>query len=647
MKKRKHRWLFILIFIVLLLMAGIGGWFLLQSKKNNKVNKSDTIVKKNVSVLTGDMDKDQLPTEVTSDTLVFAKKPKYKKGQVIVSGIIEGAESGFIRRVTDIERKGDTYIVHTESALLTDVFEQAHIVKKFRITDEGLQEVEITAEDQVADAATNGMVQTAFKTMKPCDATGKLIQTSSAAEVGDPDAVLGIYDQEITCEASGDGVEFSGGARARLELEFRLDINLKGEVVFGIALHNKNSIELSASVNEGASKGFEKEIWSKDLKNTEFKVGEPIGVPIVITNELFATVEAEAGIEGEIFTTCTISTDNRIGFLYDSKKGVEPINEWDHSGNGLSWETGFQVSGNCEAGIYLHLKSKLYDATGLECKAGIAGSAEGQAKVSTKDGLAGFAGSIDLAVTPKVSGTLVVEIPIVDDRLAEADLFDVDLPALWSKHWESSKDWKADLEWTKSGDKGNTYITRYREVMAVECPAFKIRYPSDWKVTTEEIGDGDSPIEEHVVIENSRGVTVSYWSCEYELGGDSRIMAKVEIEKVADAKFDPGYAAGTDEDYSESLGKFMVAKVHTIGEIWPDEGDYFTSEDGPTFYALLPENREGTEEIQVQAENVDDFSFDYPTPYAFIAETPDGSEFTKEEEEQVIQILQSVELAGY
>ena len=124
-------------------------------------------------------------------------------------------------------------------------------------------------------------------------------------------------------------------------------------------------------------------------------------------------------------------------------------------------------------------------------------------------------------------------------------------------------------------------------------------------------------------------------------------MAKVEIEKVADAKFEPGYAAGTDEDYSESLGKFMVAKVHTIGEMWPDEEDYFTGEDGPTFYALLPENREGTEEIQVQAENVDDFSFNYPTPYAFIAETPDGSEFTKEEEEQVIQILQSVELAGY
>ena len=198
----------------------------------------------------------------------------------------------------------------------------------------------------------------------------------------------------------------------------------------------------------------------------------------------------------------------------------------------------------------------------------------------------------------------------------------------------------------KTGDKGNTYITRYSEINAVECPTFRFRYPSDWKVTTEEVGDGSTPIEEHVVIENSRGVTVSYWSCDSALGGKSSVMEKVEIEKAADAAFAPGYAAGTDEDYTDTLGKFMVARVHITGEMWPDEEDDFTEEDGGSFYALLLESRVGTEEIQMQVDNIDDFSFNYPLLYAFIAEAPDG-EFTKQEEKQVIEILQSVELASY
>lgn len=198
----------------------------------------------------------------------------------------------------------------------------------------------------------------------------------------------------------------------------------------------------------------------------------------------------------------------------------------------------------------------------------------------------------------------------------------------------------------KTGDQENTYTTRYSEVNAVECPTFRFRYPSDWKVTTEEVGDGSTPIEEHVVIENSRGVTVSYWSCDSALGGKSSVMEKVEIEKAADAAFEPGYAAGTDEDYTDTLGKFMVARVHIIGEMWPDEEDDFTEEDGGSFYALLPESRVGTEEIRMQVDNIDDFSFNYPLLYAFIAEAPDG-EFTKQEEKQVIEILQSVELASY
>ena len=109
MKNKKHRWLLVFVLFILVIAAGCVGWLFLRNQNSSKASNDETVVKKNVRILTSKMEKDQLPVKVTNDTLVFEKNPKYKKGQVIVAGIIEGAEYGFIRRVTDIEHEGDTY----------------------------------------------------------------------------------------------------------------------------------------------------------------------------------------------------------------------------------------------------------------------------------------------------------------------------------------------------------------------------------------------------------------------------------------------------------------------------------------------------------------------------------------------------------
>ena len=62
-----------------------------------------------------------------------------------------------------------------------------------------------------------------------------------------------------------------------------------------------------------------------------------------------------------------------------------------------------------------------------------------------------------------------------------------------------------------------------------------------------------------------------------------------------------------------------------------------------TLFAVIPTSRLGEIEFAGQAGDVDEFSFDYPTPVAFIAEAPDGT-FT-EKEEQVIRILKSFKVA--
>lgn len=53
---------------------------------------------------------------------------------------------------------------------------------------------------------------------------------------------------------------------------------------------------------------------------------------------------------------------------------------------------------------------------------------------------------MELAISPEVAGSLVVEVPVIDERLAEQELFQAGLPNFWEKRWESSKDWKGDLE---------------------------------------------------------------------------------------------------------------------------------------------------------------------------------------------------------
>ena len=165
----------------------------------------------------------------------------------------------------------------------------------------------------------------------------------------------------------------------------------------------------------------------------------------------------------------------------------------------------------------------------------------------------------------------------------------------------------------------------------------------DYKLNNMELyQDQDNPIEEKVVLVNDRGVTVTYWDCSRTLGGYSRSVVKAEISKVGDSEFVPGFPAGTNTDYS-SLGSFMVAKVHLVGEMDSKLDSDYNATDSE-FFAVVPASYEGEREFQGQAGFVDEFSFEYPTPYAFIAEAPDG-QFTPEEEKEVIEILKSFKIA--
>ena len=109
-------------------MVSVLGYQKLYKDKKQK-QEGDVIVKENVKVITSDMDKKKKPINVNDDNLVFESNPKYKEGDVIVAGEISGAENGFIRKVVSVKKATGGYVVETQSALLTDVFEKAYIEK--------------------------------------------------------------------------------------------------------------------------------------------------------------------------------------------------------------------------------------------------------------------------------------------------------------------------------------------------------------------------------------------------------------------------------------------------------------------------------------------------------------------------------------
>ena len=180
----------------------------------------------------------------------------------------------------------------------------------------------------------------------------------------------------------------------------------------------------------------------------------------------------------------------------------------------------------------------------------------------------------------------------------------------------------------------NIYRTRYGNINSVTYPVFSFGYPDGWTVVNEEVSESS----ERVVLENATGITVTFWRFGEmrDLTGATRSINDVDVTKVGDASFIPGYIQATD--YSD-LGKFMVAKLKTTCALDMISDESIDMEDGPVRYALLPES-----EIGIQYESIivglPTFSFWYGGHISLIADSPSGK-FSEQEEKEVIAIISS------
>lgn len=662
-------------------MVSVLGYQKLYKDKKQK-QEGDVIVKENVKVITSDMDKKKKPINVNDDNLIFESNPKYKEGDVIVAGEISGAEDGFIRKVVSVKKATGGYVVETQSALLTDVFEKAYIEKRLKLTKDGVQEVSNNVSRKDTDKAVEtvqmmsakmeknySVIEMAEKKKDSSSSDGTETQDDSKSKEDgdkktqndskskesdneDPEKEKPESEYEFgkVFEETIDEVTISGDAGVDLDVHLMLDIN-HGNIKYGMAMYRKASASLTVDLKKGMNKGYEKQLFEKKLPNYTFFVS---GVPIVITNQLESNLTGKIGIEGNWNMSLSWLDEQTVGFIYDSKtnkvKEIKDPKEQKDISDGIEWSTIASAKGDASAGIDIHLITKLYGTCGGDISAGIFGNASGEVSLSNREGQY-YAGTVNLSIVPNLTGKLVVDLPLVSEELMEVEIFNKDLPAIWEKEWKSSWKPEDDLNYSDTGEQWNLYKTRYGEVNNVPATEFQFKIPFGWNVESEAVSDGltgvdgVSDIEEKVVLSNERGVTVTFWSLAHELGGRSGVtMVQADITKADDSEFVPSFPDGTNTDFS-SLGNFIVAKVHIIGELdMKRDSDFTPVDSGATFYAVVPESYLGTREFVGQAGNVDEFSFDYPTPYAFIAESPDGT-FTVGEERDVVKILKSFKVA--
>lgn len=608
--------------VVVIVIAFVGYSLFNQNKKDNQ----NIVVKDQVISITNEKQKAYQLTTVKENQLVFKTNPHYEKGDILVSGITEQAPNGFIRKVVRVKKENNQYIVETTNGYLTDVFEEATISKRLYLTEDKVEE-------KNENVAYNQH------------------QSIQYLKSGNKDKI----EQNFTYKTD-EKMNIEGKVSFKPWIDLSIIIN-HGDIQFNVIAHSNIEGSLSATYEGTIDEHYIKTIFEQDLPNFQFFVA---GIPIVVTNKLNSNIENTSKINGLASASFTIDSNRALGFKYNSKKTkIKKINTRKYNGDGLKWQTQSKIDGKSEFLIDLHIITKLYDCTGADLSIGIISKLNGLVQLDNGNELLG---EMDLSINPKVKGNVVIDIPIIDEKLKTVELFNKELDPFWHKKWKSKKKLTEDKQTSASNSQDNTnnedtkltqnFVSTYGEEDGFSSDVYHIDYPNNWTLkyhdkNTCKIDGGEmetlTPINETFTLENKRGVKITFINGLQEgvLGYIQHEMWNIKIDKMVDTQFVPEYPVedGEPEDLSY-LGRFVVGKVSITGAITDGGYSEETYDDPIVFYTIMPKDTLSKEDLRVQAGIHDEFIFGYGTYLYLLADSPEGN-FTKQEEKEVVKILSS------
>ncbi|WEV68135.1 carboxypeptidase regulatory-like domain-containing protein [Bifidobacterium sp. ESL0769] len=401
--------------------------------------------------------------KVNSDNIVFANKPSFDVGKVIVSGVGTNVPEGFIRRVLTVERSDHGWIVFTTSAAMTDVFEQVHIDHNQTAmgSDASATETPNSNSDivvkpgdkQRVNMVSAGQLSRSGSSQKPAprfdaDASAGVEASFNMSFPGpnvsnndDPDAKKptdyakqhhGDSKAKKAAQASS-GIALSAKEAVTLGVHFTLDVDVAFDWAPKVELKKfrtsitgdqKTNASLSAFGKASASYSND-DVAHLHLSTISFSVGP---VPVVIVPE--ASLGFAAKVNGSAKVEYSYAQERSFEKGAEFSDGNWKMIDENHDSASKNtpcgpngYETSLSGSVDAEAGPTVHAALKIYDVVGPEINAGIKATAN-----ANYDGNASSAGHVAVKwkFIVKVIGNGEVKakftVPVIDKTLFDKTL---------------------------------------------------------------------------------------------------------------------------------------------------------------------------------------------------------------------------------
>lgn len=454
-------------------------------------DKKKTIISDKAKVVMPDELSNDI-TAVNPDSLVFNKKPQYKAGDILASTPGKNAPKGFLRKVVGVTQQGNTWVVVTEPAMLTDAIYQADISAVKPLSYEpneskaGKASVYSGGADRSVDIPILGLAVTcnfkrlksntkdnnkekeckilnsaeitveALREIKKAEEDAEKLEKGSKSRteleaqidslkkaIENPSDVQNLWNKFQELERRHSSIvsaELRMAALLRSSLHFDFDIKLdygflpnvrKFATYIKTEINGDIGIDAQASIEKSIEKEFGKPIKSRPIRFTI------AGFPIIVTAELHigfkADLIAKAGIRAGISTdVITIKS----GFKYENNK-FNLIREFDYNKSilppNLCNYAKIEGTLGADAGPWIEPHICFYETFSIGLRIELLGEIEGDVTAATNHATAHI--KMDLAVQFTIKGTVRLPLPKIEYAMLPYELL-IKKIEIFSKSWD-------------------------------------------------------------------------------------------------------------------------------------------------------------------------------------------------------------------
>ena len=310
---------------------------------NNQENELSTeyvILEKNVSVVTNETEESEQPYKIDANHLYYKSKPNLKKDDVVVSGIIEAAPTGFMRKIVNIEKLNGEYVVETMQANFSDVFKEVNFQDS----------IDLTKDTNSPEVKPQGKLLTPKVTPLSYDSESNVFLKINEKTI-DEDKIYALVNGSFD-----------------LKIHPKLQVT-DGNTFFDLSWENGIDSSIYFFNREDINGTIEKELRSYTFMPREFYIG---AVPVVLTNEVSVKFKVNGTITGEVSVDLEINDKISQGFEYDSiEKSYAQNDSTEIIKNNVDLVVHGPVNTDATIGMFVESKTTLYDSLSVKNHSGL------------------------------------------------------------------------------------------------------------------------------------------------------------------------------------------------------------------------------------------------------------------------------------